>query len=293
MRVEFNHPGTGVFVGKPVHRLEDDDLLRGAARFLDDIHIEGETHACFVRSAIPNAKIQGIDLSHATAVPGVIAVLTGRELEADGVGGVPWEVRPLMEKTTAKNEVEQGDPSVARPQPAMASEKVLYVGQIVAMVIAETRDAAQTGAENVLVDYDHLPSVTDVEDAVKDGAPVIDPQFPDNVCFRLAMGDFEKTGAAFDAAAHVTRIRHVQNRGVGAPIETRGYVGDWDPEKGRYTLHATAGKPHPVRNTLAKFCFHCAPEDIHVLVPTLGGGFGAKNIVYGEEKTLNVVATNA
>ncbi|MAM68562.1 MAG: carbon monoxide dehydrogenase [Rhodospirillaceae bacterium] len=283
MSVEFSFPGTGKFVGKSVHRLEDEDLLRGAARFLDDIQIAGETHACFVRSDIPNAEIQGIDLSHATIVPGVIAVLTGRELEADGIGGVPWEVRPLMEKTTDKNEVEQGDPSIARPQPAMASEKVLYVGQIVAMVIAETPAAAQTGAENVLVDYDHLPSVIHVEDAVKDGAPVIDPQFPDNVCFRLAMGDSEKTEAAFDAAAHVTRIRHVQNRGVGAPIETRGYVGDWDPEKGRYTLHATAGKPHPVRNTLAKFCFHCAAEDIRVLVPNLGGGFGAKNIVYGEE----------
>ena len=97
------------------------------------------------------------------------------------------------------------------------------------------------------------------------------------------MGDKAETEAAFDSAAHIVRIRHVQNRGVGAPIETRGYVGDWDPATEKFTLHATAGKPHPVRNTLAKFCFHCDPEKIRVVVPRLGGGFGAKNIVYGEE----------
>ncbi|MEQ9123916.1 MAG: molybdopterin-dependent oxidoreductase, partial [Alphaproteobacteria bacterium] len=203
-------------------------------------------------------------------------VLTGADLAADGVGGVPWEVAPGPGLTP-------GDASVARPQPAMPADRVLYVGQIVAMVVAETPAAALDGAEAVNVTYVSLPSVIDVESAVAQGAPAVDPRFPDNICFKIAFGDKEATDSAFETAAHVTRIRHVQNRGVGAPIETRGYIGIWDAPAEKFTLHATAGKPHPVRNTLAKFCFFCPPENIRVVVPRLGGGFGAKNIVHAEQ----------
>ncbi len=279
----FNPPGVGDLVGKSVARLEDDEFLRGADRFLDDIRIPGETHAVFVRSEVACAYLDDIDTTTAEAYPGVIAILTGADLEADGIGGVPWEVKPVAEKSFAGEAVEQGDPSIARPQPAMPAGKAEYVGQILAMVIAETRNQALDAAEKVVVSFRDLNPVIDVESATSDGAPVVDPAFPDNICFRITMGDKAATAAAFAMAAHVTRIRHVQNRGVGAPIETRGYIGDWDSETGKFTLHATAGKPHPVRNTLAKFCFFCEPENIRVVVPRLGGGFGAKNIVYGEE----------
>ena len=258
-------------------------MLRGEATFLDDIHLPRETHAAFVRSVEAHADIRSIDADDARRLPGVIEILTGEDLAADGIGGVPWEVRPVSEKISADASVPQGDPAIARPQPAMPAGRVLYVGQIVAMVIADSADRAKDAAERIVVSYATLPCVSDVETATAPGAPVIDPQFPDNICFRVAFGDKAETDAAFARAAHVTRIRHRQNRGVGAPIETRGYIGDWNAATGKFTLHATAGKPHPVRNTLAQFCFKCASEDIRVVVPRLGGGFGAKNIVYPEE----------
>ncbi|MFT5488122.1 MAG: carbon-monoxide dehydrogenase large subunit [Paracoccaceae bacterium] len=275
--------GVGTLVGRSVPRLEDREMLRGEATFLDDIHLPGETHVIFVRSVEAHADIVSIDTDPARGCPGVIDILTGADLAADGIGGVPWEVLPVSEKVSADKSVPPGDPAIARPQPAMPAERVMFVGQIIAMVIADTPDAARDAAEKIIIVSEPLPAVVDVCAATEAGAPVIDPQFPDNVCFRLAFGDKAKTDEAFARAAHVTRIRHVQNRGVGAPIETRGYIGNWDAGAGKFTLHATAGKPHPVRNTLAQFCFNCAPEDIRVVVPRLGGGFGAKNIVYPEE----------
>ncbi|MEL0020530.1 MAG: molybdopterin cofactor-binding domain-containing protein, partial [Rickettsiales bacterium] len=146
--------------------------------------------------------------------------------------------------------IQAGDQSLVEPQPAMARTRVRYVGEIVAMVVAETAHAARDGAERVAVSFDTLPAVIDVRDAVEPGAPIIDPRFPDNICFRVVFGDREKTDRVFAGAAHVTSIEHVQNRGIGAPIETRGYIGAWDADAERFTLHATAGKPHPVRNTL-------------------------------------------
>lgn len=276
-------PGVGALVGRSVPRLEDREMLRGEATFLDDIHLPDEAHTVFVRSVEAHADLASIDADAARTLPGVIDILTGGDLAADGIGGVPWEVRPVSQKVSSDESVPLGDPAIARPQPAMPQDRVLYVGQIVAMVIADTADRARDAAEQIVVRYNSLPAVVDVGAATAPGAPVVDPQFPDNICFRLAFGDKAKTDAAFARAAHVTRIRHVQNRGVGAPIETRGYIGDWNADAGKLTLHATAGKPHPVRNTLAEFCFNCAPEDIRVVVPRLGGGFGAKNIVYAEE----------
>lgn len=281
--VQHLPPGVGTLVGRSVPRLEDREMLRGEATYLDDIRLPGETHAVFVRSVEAHANIVSVDTDAARSCAGVIDVLTGADLAADGIGGVPWEVRPVSEKFSADPDVPAGDPAIGRPQPAMPVDRAMFVGQIVSMVIADTLAAALDAAEKIVVEYETLPAVVDVRAATAADAPVIDPQFPDNICFRVAFGDKAKTDAAFARAAHVTRIRHTQNRGVGAPIETRGYIGDWNADARKFTLHATAGKPHPVRNTLAQFCFDCPPEDIRVVVPRLGGGFGAKNVVYPEE----------
>lgn len=281
--IEHLPPGVGTLVGRSVPRLEDREMLRGEATYLDDIRLPGETHAVFVRSVQAHANIVSIDTGAARSCAGVIDVLTGADLAADGIGGIPWEVRPVSEIFSADPDLPAGDPAIGRPQPAMPADRAMFVGQIVSMVIADTLAAALDAAEKIVIEYEALPAVVDVRAAMAAGAPVIDPQFHDNICFRVAFGDKEKTGAAFARAAHVTRIQHRQNRGVGAPIETRGYIGEWNADARKFTLHATAGKPHPVRNTLAQFCFNCPPEDIRVVVPRLGGGFGAKNTVYPEE----------
>ncbi len=274
--------GIGDLVGRSVPRIEDEEMLRGTATFLDDIRLPRQRYAAFVRSLEPHADIAWIDTAKALVCPGVEAVYTGADLEADGVGGIPWEVRPPGQGDAASPS-EPGDPSVARPQPAMPSDRALYVGQILAMVVGSTPEAALDGAEQVVVHTRSLPAAVGVEQALAADAPVVDPQFPDNICFRVVFGDAGLTQAAFAEAAHVTRVTHVQNRGVGAPIETRSYIGAWNEEERRFTLYATAGKPHPIRNTLAKFCFRCAPDDIRVIVPRLGGGFGAKNVLHSEQ----------
>ncbi|CAN0449616.1 unnamed protein product, partial [Discosporangium mesarthrocarpum] len=144
-------PGVGTLVGRSVPRLEDREMLRGEATFLDDIHLPDETHAVFVRSVDAHANIVSIETDAARASVGVIDVLTGEDLSADGIGGVPWEVRPVSEKISADSTVPAGDPSIARPQPAMPADRAMFVGQIVSMVIADTLAAARDAAEKIVI----------------------------------------------------------------------------------------------------------------------------------------------
>ena len=265
-------------IGSRIRRKEDARLLTGRGRFIADVRLPGETHAVFVRSPHAHARIVAIDTARALNAPGVRQVLIGDDAAADGLGGIPWEV-PLPHAPDAPH----GDPDVSPPQPVIAVGRVRYVGEIVAVVVAESQDQARDAAELVDVTYDALPAVTDTAAAARPGAPVVDPKFADNVCFRMDHGDAGATEQAFRGAAHVVRLDIVNQRLTANPMETRGYVGAYDAATGRYTLHVAAGKPHPIRDTMAAFVFDVPKDRIRVVAGDVGGGFGAKNVLYPEE----------
>jgi carbon-monoxide dehydrogenase large subunit len=266
-------------VGAPLRRFEDARLVTGAGRFVDDIAPRDALRAVVLRSPHARAAIRGVDARAALSLPGVVAVLTGAELSADGVGGIPWEVRPPGADTAPP----EGDPRIAPPQPALAQGKVRYVGEPVALVIGTTLAAAKDGAEAVDVEYDPLPAAASALVALValEGAAPLHAQFPDNLCHTVAKGDAAAVEAAFAKAAHVVALDLVNQRLVASPIEPRAYVGAW--ADGRFTLIANAGKPHPIRRTLARFCFGVEESAIRVISPDVGGGFGAKNVLYPEE----------
>ena len=211
-------------------------------------------------------------------------MLTGKDAEQDGLGGIPWEVRPPVPKgVDEKTLPPMGSPEVAAPQQVIARDVVRYVGEIVAMVVAETVHAARDAAERVVVDYEPLPFVVATDASAAQDAPQVWPDRPGNVCFSFRKGDAAAVDAAFAKAHHVTRLDLVNTRLAANPIETRGYIGAYDPATERYTLHASAGKPNPIKRTLARDVFGIPPERIRVITRDVGGGFGTKNVAYAEE----------
>ena len=250
-------------------RFEDERLLTGRGRFIADLRVPGEVHAVVIRSPHAHAALGAIRVP---AMPGVLAVLTAADVAADGLGGIPWEVAPPG--VTAA----EGDPAVAAPQMLLASGRVRYVGEPVALVVAERSDQARDAAEAVEIEYEPLPAVVDPRVALAPGAPLL--HAAGNACFRFGHGDAAATEAAFAQAAVQVSLHAVNQRLVAAPIECRGYCGVW--ADGRWTLHAAAGKPHPIRRTLARFVFGVKEDRIRVLVGDVGGGFGAKNVLYAE-----------
>ncbi len=272
-------PKAGRITITPIPRLEDERLLRGGAVFIADLNFPAQAHAAFVRSPHGHARLTGIDIATARAAPGVAAVLTWRDVIADGLGGVPWEVRPPGSAADAP----LGDPGICPPQPLMADGTVRFVGEIVAMVIADTPAQALDAAELVEIGYDDLPAVADVAAAATPGAAQLWPQFPGNRCFTVRFGDPAAAAAGFDRAAFVARIDCVNNRLIGNPMETRGYIGRYEAATGRYILDAAAGKPHPIKHTIADYVFRVPADRIVVKVPHVGGGFGVKNVLYPEE----------
>ena len=269
-------------IGTPLLRLEDERFLRGEGRFVEDIALPGETRAVFLRSPHAHARIGGLSIAEAQAMPGVLAVLTGADIAADGVGSVPWEVRPPTDAPT-DSLPPLGDPSVCAPQQLIAGDTVRFCGEIVAMVVAVTEAAARDAAERIDVEYEPLPACADSAEAQAATAPALWPQAPGNCAFTIRLGDRVETDAAFAQAAHVECIELESNRIFGAPVENRCYVGEYRADGGRMVLHAAAGKPHSSRNTLAADIFGVPPEKIAVKVRDVGGGFGIKNVLYPEE----------
>ena len=259
-------------IGDSPRRREDARFLAGQGRYLDDLRFDGLVHAVVVRSPHAHARLLGIDSRAARALPSVRAVLTAAEARADGLG----PLRPYVEAN-----VQTGEPFAFAPQPLLAEDKVRFVGEPVALVVADTVAQALDAAEQVVVDYEPLPAVTTAAAARAPGAPAISDAVPGNVCLDWRTGDWDAAGKAFDSAAHVVSLRLDNHRIVANPMEPRGGVGLFDAGSGRYTLHVSSQNLHNNRNHVAR-ALGVEPAAVRFLAHDVGGGFGAKNFAYAE-----------
>ena len=257
--------------GREVRRIEDPALLRGEGRFTDDLVREGQTHLVFLRSPYAHARIVGVDTSAAKAVPGVLAVFSGAELHAAGVQpigpAVPFP-RP------------DGTPGASAPRHPLALDRVRYVGEAVAAVVAESREAALDGAEAIVVDYEELPAVTDPFAAMRPGAPLLCDAAPDNIAAEMRHGDAAATDAAFARAAHRVSLELVNQRLAPASIEPRVVLAE--PEGERLAITLASQMPTAVRDGVAG-ALGLAKEQVRVMVGDVGGGFGMKTGLYPED----------
>jgi carbon-monoxide dehydrogenase large subunit len=257
-------------IGQPVLRTEDPVLVRGAGRYTDDVSLAGQAYAAIVRSTQAHGVIRNIDTSAARAMPGVLAVYTGADLA--GYGTIKCNV-PLKNR--------DGSPMHKPPRPALPTDKVRFVGDPVACVVAETNQQARDAAEAVVVDIDPLPAVTKSADAVRPGAPLIYDEAPGNVAVDFHYGDAEKVAAAFASAHHVTRLQLVNSRLVVNAIEPRAAVAAYDQAEQRWTFHSCSQGVFGLRGALAEM-MGVPPEKMHVITGNVGGSFGMKAGPYPE-----------
>ena len=261
-------------VGVSVRRKEDNRFLIGKGNYTDDINLVGQTHAVFVRSPHAHATINSIDTSEAAASDGVIAIFTGDDLAADGIG-------PLICGVTVTSD--DGDPHRAPVHSALAQGKVNYVGDHVAIVIAETLGQARDASEKVEVDYGVLSAVTDTSTAADDGQQQIHDIAPNNVCFNWPFGDKAAVDAAFEGAHKISSLELINNRMVTNPMEPRAAIAEYNSGTEEITLQLTTQNPHVHRLVLSAFNQLAPEHKLRVVGPDVGGGFGAKVFVYAEE----------
>jgi carbon-monoxide dehydrogenase large subunit len=260
-------------LSQSVRRVEDPRLLVGGGRYTDDIEIQGAVRGYVLRSPHAHAEVARVDTAAAKAMPGVLAVITGADLVAAGIGEVPCAI-PL------KNS--DGSPRAETTRLPLATDRVRHVGDPVAFIVAETAAQARDAAEAVEVDYRILPSATDLATADEPGQPQLWSTAPNNTCFDWEAGDKAKTDALFAEAAHVTRLTVVNNRVVVASMEGRACAAEYDAASGRFTLHAGTQGSWLVKNLLASSVLKVDPSLIRVITPDVGGGFGMKLYLYAE-----------
>lgn len=264
-------------IGAPVKRKEDKRFITGDGKYTDDFRVDNQAYAAFVRSPHAHARVKGIDASAARGMEGVIDILDGHQLTADGIGNIicGWAVNS-----------KDGSPMNMGAWSALATDKVRYVGDAVAVVIAETQAQARLAAEAVEVDYEVLPAVARAAKALEPGAPQVHDNAPGNLIFDWELGVPEaEVDAALAGAAHVTELRLTNNRLSPNAIEPRSALAIYDDPEEHYTLYTTSQNPHVARLVLSAF-YNVAPENkLRVIAPDVGGGFGSKIYVYPEEIT--------
>jgi len=271
-----NDPGSWAVqkfgVGQPVPRTEDPKLVRGQGNYSDDLSLPGQAYAAIVRSSHAHGVLKGIDTAAALAMPGVLAVYTGADLQAAGYGGLKC-VPPMKNR--------DGTPMKKPPRPALAVDKVRFVGDPVACVIAQTAIQAKEAAEAVTLDIEPLPAVTRASEAVKPGAPLLFDDVPNNVALDYHYGDTEKVNAAFAKAAHVTKLELLNNRLVVNAMEPRAAIAAYDPDSERFTFHVGCQGVFGLRGQLAEI-LNIPPARLRVLTGNVGGSFGMKAQAYPE-----------
>jgi aerobic carbon-monoxide dehydrogenase large subunit len=261
-------------IGQAVRRVEDERFLKGAGNYVGDIALPGELCGVAVYSNQARARIKRVDASAARAAPGVALVLTGADALADKIGALAPAFMPE----------DVGGPKGFRTfRPVLAHDEVRCIGERVAFVVAETEGQARDAADLIEIDYESLPAVVSVENAVKPGAPAVWAECPGNISFTLAFGDEAATKAAFDQASHVVSIRLENNRVTANSMEPRVSLGRHDPVGGTYTLYTSTQHPFGIRQTLGTVAFREPVSRFHVIAPDVGGGFGMKGDCYPED----------
>lgn len=260
-------------VGQPVRRKEDDTLVRGKGKYTDDFNVAGQAYAWIVRSSHAHGIIKDIDTSAARAMPGVLGVWTGTDLIAAGYG-------PFICGVPLKNR--DGSPLLQTNRTALMTDKVRYVGDPIAFVVAETLAQARDAGEALVIDIDPLTAVTDPEEAAKPGAPQLYDHIPNNVALDYHYGDTEKVEAAFAGAAHVTSLDIINTRVAVVPMEPRAGLASYDKISGRYTIQVPTQGVAGNRTVLAKNILKVPPEKVRLKTANVGGSFGMKNINYPE-----------
>ena len=263
-------------IGQPVPRVEDPRFITGRGRYVDDFDLPHQCYGVVVMSPHAHARIKRVDTAKAKAAAGVLAVLTGAEVLADRLGGL---VPPMPE--------DMGGPKGFRTLRAiLEADKVRAVGDRVAFVVAETLVQAKDAAELIEIDYQPLPAVIAVEDAVKPGAPALWDEAPNNVAFTLMMGNKDATDAAFANAKHVVSLKVNNSRITANSIEPRAAIGQYHPEADSYTLYSTSQNPHGTRSAVAGQVLKIPETKLRVISPDVGGGFGVKGNFAVEVSTI-------
>ncbi|MDQ4139693.1 MAG: xanthine dehydrogenase family protein molybdopterin-binding subunit [Bacteroidota bacterium] len=273
---------TNGVIGKSVKRVEDKRFITGKGRYTDDIVLPLQTYASFVRSPYAHAKILGVDTEVAQAMPGVIKIYTGADVAS--LNGVPcgWQVN-----------FKNGDIMKEPKHALLAADKVRYVGDAVAVVIAETREQAKDASQMVVVDYEELPVVVNPAEAVKQGAPLVHDSAPNNICYDWELGNpKEEVNEALAEAAHITTLEFVNQRMVPNAIEPRSYNAFYDSTSEKYTLYTSTQDPHLIRLLMSAFVLGIPEHKVRVVGPDVGGGFGSKAFHYAEEALLTWASKN-
>lgn len=268
-------------IGQALTRREDLRLLTGQGQYVDDLPAANQAHVVFVRSPHAHARIVSVDTKAAKSAPGVVAVFTGAELKADGIGFFP---------TFVGLNGPDGKPMSGPPYYPLAVGEVRFVGEAVAAVVAQTRVQAEDAAEQVSVDYQELPAVITLDDALAPGAPQLWPETPGNVTAQMEWGKRDACDAAFAKAKHITKISFYNQRLVPVAMEPRGTTAEYDPASGRLTMQTSCQNPAGLQKTLAEEILKLPMEKVRVKVGDVGGGFGMKTMLYAEDAVIAYAA---
>jgi carbon-monoxide dehydrogenase large subunit len=263
------------YIGKAVKRVEDKRFLTGKGRYTDDIVLPGMLYAYIVRSPYAHAKINNLDTSRAEKMDGVVKIYTGKDIADSGINGIPtgWQVN-----------FKNGDTMKEPPHPLLVADKARYMGDGVAVVIAESREEARDAADEIDIDWEELPAVANAKKATEDGAPLVHDEAPNNKCFDWELGNpKEEVDKAMKQAHHITTLEFTNQRVIPNAMETRAAIGQYEEATGKYTLYTTSQNPHLTRLLLCAFVLGIPEHRVRVVAPDVGGGFGSKIFHYAEE----------